>query len=143
MSDIIKHRGIVENICDSHIKVRITQSSSCSSCSIKSHCTSSESKDKLIDIYDVDSSKYVIGQHVNVLATVSMGFYAVFLAFILPFILLIFSLFIFMTLTADNELLSAIFSLSMLLPYYFFIYFFRRKINKKLLFKIESPDINN
>ena len=33
MTDIIKHRGIVENIEGSHVRVRIVQTSACSACS--------------------------------------------------------------------------------------------------------------
>lgn len=50
MTDIIKHRGIVENIEGSHVRVRIVQTSACSACSVKEHCNASESKEKLIDV---------------------------------------------------------------------------------------------
>ena len=51
MTDIIKHRGIVENIEGSHVRVRIVQTSACSACSVKGHCNASESKEKLIDVF--------------------------------------------------------------------------------------------
>ena len=53
MTDIIKHRGIVENIEGSHVRVRIVQTSACSACSVKGHCNASESKEKLIDVFDM------------------------------------------------------------------------------------------
>ena len=61
MTDIIKHRGIVENIEGSHVRVRIVQTSACSACSVKGHCNASESKEKLIDVFDMKASSYRIG----------------------------------------------------------------------------------
>ena len=49
MTNIIKHQGTVEHIEGTHVQVRIIQTSACSSCSAKSLCHSSESKEKLID----------------------------------------------------------------------------------------------
>ena len=52
MTDKIKHLGIVESINGSYLKVRIVQTSACSACSIKGHCSAAESKEKLIDVYN-------------------------------------------------------------------------------------------
>ena len=93
MADIIKHRGIVENIDGSHIQVRIVQTSACSACSVKGHCNASESKDKLIDVYENHSAEYYIGQNVMVHGTTSMGMQAVLLAFGVPFLVLFIALY--------------------------------------------------
>ncbi len=52
MANTIKHQGIVENIHGSHLSVRIVQTSACAACSVKGHCSSADSKDKIIDIID-------------------------------------------------------------------------------------------
>ena len=140
MADIIKHRGIVENINGSHIQVRIVQTSACSSCSIKGHCNASESKDKLIDVFEHDSFLYQKGQEVMVYGTTSMGMKAVLLAFGLPFLVLFIILFVTLEIT-DNELYAALGGLSALIPYYFIIYICRGKLSRKFLFTIKS--INN
>ena len=51
-NNTIKHLGIVENIQGSHLSVRIVQTSACAACSAKGHCSSADSKDKIIDIID-------------------------------------------------------------------------------------------
>ena len=140
MADIIKHRGIVENINGSHIQVRIVQTSACSSCSIKGHCNASESKDKLIDVFEHDSFLYQKGQEVMVYGTTSMGMKAVLLAFGLPFLVLFIILFVTLEIT-DNELYAALGGLSALIPYYLIIYICRGKLSRKFLFAIKS--INN
>ena len=107
MANTIKHQGIVENINGSHLQVRIIQTSACASCSIKGHCSSADTKEKLIDVTDDNVSSYQPGDRVWVIGELSMGVMAVLLAFILPFLVLIFSLFIFMAIWND-ELGSAL-----------------------------------
>mgnify|MGYP000196265783 CR=1 FL=1 len=97
-NNTIKHLGIVENIQGSHLSVRIVQTSACAACSAKGHCSSADSKDKVIDIIDTAASSYQVGEKVMVVGETSMGMMAVVLAFVLPFVLLIFSLFLLMAL---------------------------------------------
>lgn len=140
MADIIKHRGIVENIDGSHIQVRIVQTSACSACSVKGHCNASESKDKLIDVYENHSAEYYIGQNVMVHGTTSMGMQAVLLAFGVPFLVLFIALYATLQITGD-ELTAALAGLLALFPYYLIVYMCRGKLSRKFFFTIEP--INN
>ena len=58
MANTIKHQGIVENINGSHLQVRIIQTSACASCSVKGHCTSADTKEKLVDVADANAASY-------------------------------------------------------------------------------------
>ena len=136
MANTIKHLGIVESISNQHLQVRIVQTSACASCSIKGHCTSADVKEKLIDITDVDASMYHQGDHVWVIGTLSMGGMAVLLAFIIPFFIVVISIFIFMALWS-NELLSALCSLAFLLPYYYILRIKKEWLGKKFAFTIQ------
>lgn len=138
MSDLIKHRGVVEKIDGPHIRVRIVQTSACSACSIKGHCNASESKEKLVDVYDVNRpADFSVGQEVEVAGAVSMGMQAVLIAFGLPFVVLAITLFVAMRLTGD-ELFSALAALLSLLPVYALVYAFRHKLKRKFSFTIET-----
>ena len=137
MSDIIKHRGRVESIDGSHIIVRIIQTSACSGCSIKSHCNASESKEKLIDVYEVGAS-YQIGEEVVLCGTTSMGMQAVLLAFGIPLLILLLALAISMHLTNDDALISSLVGLLSIVPYYLVIYFCKDKLKKTFSFTIEK-----
>lgn len=55
MTNIITHQGIVENISGSQVFVRIIQTSACSTCSVKGHCSSADSKEKVIEVTDTSS----------------------------------------------------------------------------------------
>ena len=139
-NNTIKHLGIVENIQGSHLSVRIVQTSACAACSAKGHCSSADSKDKIIDIIDTAASSYRVGEKVMVIGETSMGMMAVVLAFIIPFVLLIFSLFLFMALM-QNELYSALLSVAILIPYYFILWLNKTRLKQKFSFTIKP--INN
>ena len=121
MVNKIKHLGIVENIDGLRLKVRIVQSSACSACSVRGHCSASEQKEKLIDVYNVDRVACEIGERVMVVGATSMGMKAVLLAFVLPFVLVVATLFVVMRLSGGNEVVSALAGLGILLPFYLII----------------------
>ena len=137
MSYIIKHRGRVESVDGSHIIVRIIQTSACSGCSIKSHCNASESKEKLIDVYEANAS-YQIGEEVVLCGTTSMGMQAVLLAFGVPLIILVLALGLTMYMTDDDALISSLVGLLSIVPYYLVLHFYKDKLKKTFSFTIEK-----
>ena len=139
-NNTIKHLGIVENIQGSHLSVRIVQTSACAACSVKGHCSSADSKDKIIDIIDTAAASYQVGENVMVVGETSMGMQAVALAFIIPFVLLIFTLFLFMALI-ENELYAALLSLAVLVSYYYILWLNKTRLKQKFSFTIKP--INN
>ena len=61
MKEIIEHQGVIESIEDAHVRVNIVQMAACSGCKARSLCTSSESKEKIIDVYEVGAkNKYKV-----------------------------------------------------------------------------------
>ena len=75
-----------------------------------------------------------------VIGETSMGMMAVVLAFVLPFVLLIFSLFLLMALI-ENELYAALLSLAVLVPYYYILWLNKTRLKQKFSFTIKP--INN
>ena len=136
MADTIKHQGIVENINGSHLQVRIIQTSACASCSVKGHCTSADTKEKLVDVADADAASYQPGDRVWVTGQLSMGVMAVLLAFVVPFLVLVVSLFVFMAIWND-ELGAALGALFLLVPYYFILWLNKSRLGKKFSFSIQ------
>lgn len=139
-NNTIRHLGIVESIQGSHLSVRIVQTSACAACSAKGHCSSADSKDKVIDIMDTAAASFRVGERVMVVGEMSMGMMAVALAFIIPFVLLVVSLFLFMALIG-NELYAALLSLTVLVPYYFVLWLNKTRLKQKFSFTIKP--INN
>lgn len=136
--DKIKHVGVVESITDDCMLVRIEQTSACSGCKIASHCSASEQKEKLIEIYDISSIQgHYVGEEVVVSTSISTGMRAVFLGFVIPFFILILSLVFSLQLTS-NEGIAALVALSALIPYYILLYFKRQYLRSQFSFIIEN-----
>ena len=133
MSSVISHAGIVDTISKGMVVVRITQKSACSSCKVASQCSSSESKEKLIEVKCSNASEYNIGQSVTIMAAESVGMKAVLLAFVIPTILLLCVIFG-CVMNGLPELTAALSGIVTLIPYYIVIYLCRNKIERMLTF---------
>lgn len=138
MDGKINHRGIIEYINGKHIKVRIVQSSACASCEAKAICSSSESKEKVVDIYVNSSENYALGEQVNVCASEKMGRNAVILAFVIPLIVMIICITLSIRYLMINELISIAISLMFLALYYWILSISKNRISKKFSFWIEK-----
>ncbi|KAA6323823.1 hypothetical protein EZS27_026779 [termite gut metagenome] len=136
MADTIEHQGIVKNIDEAHIQVSIIRTSACVSCTAKTFCSAADSKEKIIEI-DKPSGNYKAGDRVIVTGKTSTGIMAVFIAFVIPFFILVVFLFVFMLVTHGNELLSAFLSFLFLIPYYIILRIKRNYLKRKLLFTIK------
>ena len=136
MTDRIKHSGIIENISERHVVVRIVQTSACAACKVAGHCHASEMKEKLIDVFCADSSGYKVGQQVVVTASRQVANRALLLGFGLPFLVLVGVLFIVLRLTGD-EGVAALSGLVSLVPYYLLLWLFRGRISERVSFGIE------
>ncbi|HBG60252.1 MAG: hypothetical protein A2Y03_05425 [Omnitrophica WOR_2 bacterium GWF2_38_59] len=133
----VKHSGIITKIDNDLITVNIVNASACSSCHAKSQCSLSEKQNKLINVkYITDYSSFKVGDSVSVLIELSIGFKAIFIGYLLPFFILLITLIASFMFT-QNEVTSGLISISMLIPYYFGVYFFRNRLIKNFEFSIE------
>lgn len=139
MANVIKHRGIVENIAESCLRIRIVQTSACAACQAKGYCLSADAREIQIEVPVPDVSSYRLGEDVWVVCERSMGRRAVWWAFVLPFLILVLSLCLFLLLDW-GELLSALLSLSLLAPYYYIMWLCRKQMDRQFSFAIQpSP----
>lgn len=136
MANTIKHLGVVDSIENTHLRVRIVQATACSACSAKGFCSSTGvGKEKFVDVTDKEASSYQIGQQVMIEGETSMGMMALLLAFVLPFVLLIATLFLFM-IWMENELYAGMASLGVLIPYYYLLWLQRKRLKYRLAFTV-------
>ena len=132
--EIIEHEGIIESISDKHVMVRITSLSACGLCQAKSMCSTSNSEDKIIDIFTKEKVK--IGQKVMILGSERQGFKAAWMAYLLPVILVVAVLAVTMSVTG-NEKIAGIMSLAVLIPYFVILRIINDRLRKTFLFKIK------
>ena len=120
------------------MKVRILQTSACASCKVASHCNASESKEKIVDVLNVqDTDSLKVGDSVVVSASGDVAGRALLLGFGLPFLVLVTVLVLVLLLTG-REGLAALSGLGALLPYYLVLWLFRDTIRQKLAFQLET-----
>jgi len=131
----IDHVGTISNIKDEKITVSILNVSACAGCHAKSACSMSDMKEKEIDIIDYSSS-FKLGEEVKVVYQESLGWLALLLAYVLPFVLVLITLFIATAFT--NELISGLLALGILLPYYSLLYFLKDRLKKTFSFTIHK-----
>jgi sigma-E factor negative regulatory protein RseC len=132
----IVHEGVVEEVGDHRVVVKFISNPACSDCHAKGFCSVPASDDKHLEVTTPGKS-FITGEKVRIILSQSHGFSAVFLAYLLPFILVISILFILYTLT-HHEALSGISSLVVLLPYYLVLWRFRNNLGKKFNFRIRK-----
>ena len=138
-SELIWHDGKVIEASGDSVKVVIESSSACSLCHNKKECPVSEIEHKVVEIKNV-AQDFSLGDEVLVYFEKSVGFRALLLGYLIPFSILFVVLMLSFGLTG-NELLSGIFAVSTLIPYYFGVYLFRNKIKKSFAFKISKKNI--
>ena len=132
MKDVIEHKGVVESVDNSHVVVKIMQTSACSMCKAHSFCASNENREKHIDIYD-NKLPLTVGDEVTVCASASIGWQAVWWAFVVPLIVMVAVLITVLQLT-KSEPLAAILGIAALVPYYAVVYMMRGRIQKRISF---------
>lgn len=136
MKEQIQHFGTVSKTEGSHIQVTIMQASACSTCSAAHLCQSSETKEKVIDVYG-DYPDVHEGQAVCVVGTIHQGLYATLWCYMVPLALLLLTMITALYLIHDDGI-AALLSLGVLVPYYGVIYLLRDKFAKKFTFKIKQ-----
>jgi sigma-E factor negative regulatory protein RseC len=134
MSGEISHKGIIKEFSKKGIIVGIIAESACTACHAKGACSASDMTEKEIEI-DHYEGEFQIGQHVLVTGKTSQGLKALFLAYLLPFILVMAVLIVSSGLTG-NEGLSGLLSLGILVPYYLILYVFRNRLKRSFDFEI-------
>lgn len=134
----VKHDGVVANVYDNVVCVRIVQTSACVSCKISAHCNASDKKVKLVEVFGVkDASKYHVGQEVVVCASTDVATRALLYGFGIPLFLLVIAVFIVMLFCSD-EITAGLCGLATLVPYYLVLYIMRDRLRDKLRFWIET-----
>ena len=136
MSQIVEHSGIIHSIEGKNIQVQIIQESACSACHAKGVCTAADMKDKYIDV-ESDDASLKVGDAVTIYGQTSMGMFAVLLAFVIPFMLILLVLFI-LKHYGISETLSGTIALASLIPYFGILSVFNSKLKTKLKFQIKK-----
>lgn len=135
-NETISHEGIITEIGDEELKIKILSKSACAACHAKSACTMSDMAEKILTVPKPQNRDFQLMQRVNVSMKVSQGNKAAILGYLLPFALMMAVLFTLIG-CGLGEGLSALCSLAALIPYYIILYLRRDKLKKQFDYEIE------
>ena len=96
----------------------------------------SESKEKIIEVAASNPENYAVGQSVNIVMQESLGLKAVFLAYVMPFIVCMIALFG-LSFVFENELIYGAGAVLAAALYYFTLKQFSDKLSKKFVWHLE------
>lgn len=137
LKNIIQHPGIIERVEVDKVYVNILAKSACSTCHSKAMCGVSEMENKIVEVSVDKETKYASGDNVTVFMKKSLGQKAVFYGYLYPFLIMLLSL-IFMLAITNNEGLSALVALGLLMPYYYALYKLKDRLSKTFEFEIRK-----
>ena len=133
---MIEHEGIIEQIEGDIAHVKIDSVSACSSCHAKGVCGAADQEEKFLDV-PLHGGEYKEGDAVFVQVARHLGFRAVLLGYVYPFLLLMLVLIVMLGAGAP-ELRAGSIALLSILPYYLLLFLFRNRISKSFTFSIKQ-----
>ena len=136
---LIEHSGYVKEVTSNSISVQIISESACSGCHARGACGTLDTQEKIIAVHKENNQYPNIkkGQQVKIISTTKTGFWALFLGYILPFIIVLATLTLSILIT-QNEGLSGLLSLGALIPYYISLYLLRNHLLKTFSFSLRE-----
>ena len=130
--DEIRHKGKIIEITPEFTSVEIISESACSACHAKAMCAMAGAEAKIIQLPTSGWTERKVGDEVVVALKASMGHKAVWLAYVVPLIVLVAGLF--GGLRIFDELGAGLFSIALVALYYLVLYCFRKKLNNEYIF---------
>ncbi len=131
----IEHSGVVKSVENKHVTVNILSHPACSGCIASGICDLSGNANK--EIKASADHEVKAGEKVLVVMKRSMGFRALFLGYLLPFVIVMLILIVLTSLSV-SEPVSGITALLSLVPYYTIIYLRKEKVGKSFSFIIKK-----
>ncbi|MFI3330983.1 MAG: SoxR reducing system RseC family protein [Rikenellaceae bacterium] len=127
--------AIITGLKKSSVIVEIQVNEACGSCAAKTVCGNGSTEKRQVTIKNIDPSEFTLGQRVTISIKRQTGYKAVFLCYVMPFLVFMCSLILTLALGL-NELSSGVISLSSIFFYYGILMLFKNKIENKIDFTL-------
>jgi sigma-E factor negative regulatory protein RseC len=134
---IASHDGIVKKVRKGFVEVQIKSISACATCQAHARCGFAESKDKTVEVPTSDWQSYSEGERVTVHIDESRGMLAVWIAYVLPALLLIAAI-VTLSLIHLPEWAVVLSAFAVLGLYILVLYLSRRKVESRFTLTISS-----
>ena len=133
----VAHRGKIVSITPEFTTVEIISESACSSCHAAGLCGMSEYTKKAIEVPTRSWDSYEVGQEVNVVLRASMGHKAVWLAYVVPLVIMV-AVLLGLTAAGAGELVSGIAAIGAAALWYFVLWLLRERLRNEYIFEINN-----
>jgi len=136
-SSEISHRGRIVSITPEITTVQIVSESACAACHAKGLCSLGDSTVKEVELPTRGWDNYQVGDEVSVVLRASMGHKAVWLAYVLPLVVMAAALL--GTLAAGgSELLAGGVAIGAVALWYGVLWLFRERLRNEYIFNIKA-----
>ena len=136
MSETISHKGKIVKITPQVTTVAFIRHGACSECHAAGLCGMGDMAEKVIDLPTDPYAKYNVGDEVEVLLKASMGFKAVYLAYLVPLVVLLACILGLMALGV-GEVAAGLSGISAVGVYYLLLWVFRGKLQNEYVFTLK------
>ena len=134
---IASHAGTVKAVKEGSVEVEIESTSACASCAAHARCGFAESKNKTVAVPTDDWREYKEGDAVTVNIDESRGMLAVWIAYVLPAVIMLAAI-IGMSVAGAPEWAVAAVALAVLGLYVGGLYLLRNKIGKRFTLTVSK-----
>ena len=136
-SSEISHRGRIVSITPEITTVQIVSESACAACHARGLCSLGDSKVKEVELPTRGWDSYQVGDEVSVVLRASMGHKAVWLAYVLPLVVMVAALL--GTLAAGgSELLAGGVAIGAVALWYLVLWLLRGRLRNEYIFNIKT-----
>ena len=136
-SSEISHRGRIVSITPEVTTVQIVSESACSACHAKGLCSLGDSKLKQVELPTRGWDNYTVGQEVDVVLKASMGHKAVWLAYVIPLLVMV-AVLLGTLFAGGSELLAGGIAIGAVALYYLALGLLRRQLQNEYIFNIKT-----
>ncbi len=127
---IATHEGIVQQVRPGCVEVRIESVSACATCAAHGKCGFAESKEKTVEVPAADWQQYQPGNRVAVHIDESRGMLAVWMAYVLPALLMLAAI-VALSAAGLPEWAVVLSAFVVLALYLLLLYLLRRKVESR------------
>lgn len=133
----MEHKAKVVSVSPPIVEVEMTVEEACASCRAKAVCGVDTGERRIVAVHDSAAKAYNVGEEVTIEISEIMGAKAATYAYIFPFFVMLATLLITKSLEL-NDLIAGLSALGAAALYYVVLWFFRKKIEKVIIFKIKK-----
>ena len=132
----ISHRGRIVSVTPEFTTVEIVSESACAACHARGLCSLGDSKVKQVEVPTRGWDNYTVGQEVSVVLRATMGHKAVWLAYVVPLLVMVAALLGILS-AGGSELAAGLGAIGAVAAYYAVIWLLRDRLRKEYVFNIK------